>query len=75
MNQQEQRSISDYQLERYLLRELPAADLAAVAREIAADPRSELNFVQCRADLLAIFRRGAFELNPEAKIVLGGSIS
>ncbi|MBT6620182.1 MAG: hypothetical protein HOB41_09875, partial [Gemmatimonadetes bacterium] len=38
MNQQEQRSISDYQLERYLLRELPAADLAAVAREIAADP-------------------------------------
>ncbi|HIG53818.1 MAG TPA: hypothetical protein EYG11_16460 [Candidatus Latescibacteria bacterium] len=38
MNQQEQRPISDYQLERYLLRELPAADLAAVAREIAVDP-------------------------------------
>lgn len=46
-----------------------------VQYEKAADPRSELNCVQCRADLLAIFRRGAFELNPEAKIVLGGSIS
>ena len=40
-----------------------------------ADARSELDCVQCRADLLAIFRRGAFQLNPEAKIVLGGSIS
>jgi len=46
-----------------------------VQHEKAADPRSELNCVQCRADLLAIFRRGAFELNPETKVVLGGSIS
>ena len=44
-------------------------------REIAADSRSELNFVQCRADLLAIFRLVAFELNPEAKVVLGGGMS
>ena len=38
MNEEDQYPISDYQLERYLLRELPAVDLAAIEREIAGDP-------------------------------------
>ena len=39
MNQQEeQRPISDYQLERYLLREGTEAELAALDRQLAADP-------------------------------------
>ena len=38
MNQQEKRPISDYQLERYLLREGTADELAALERRLAADP-------------------------------------
>ena len=38
MNQQDERPISDYQLERYLLREGTAAELADMERRLAADP-------------------------------------
>ena len=38
MNQQDERPISDYQLERYLLREGTDEELAALERRLAADP-------------------------------------
>lgn len=38
MKQEDPRPITDYQLERYLLRELPAAELTSLQREISADP-------------------------------------
>ena len=39
MNQQDERPISDYQLERYLLREGTDDELAALDRRLAADPK------------------------------------
>ena len=39
MNQQDERPISDYQLERYLLREGSDDELAALERQLAADPK------------------------------------
>ena len=38
MNEREQRTVSDWQLERYLLREAPAPELADLDRRVAADP-------------------------------------
>ena len=38
MNERDERPVSDWQLERYLLREGPADELADLARRVAADP-------------------------------------
>ncbi len=38
MNEREERTVSDYQLERYLLREAPAPELADLDRRVAGDP-------------------------------------